>query len=182
MFVTQTVQSFAGIGKRPGLFRVFFAQALKCAMVDARPATELMLDHVDVAIDLVFQRAVAGRMTPGGPERAGDGAAIATGGPPEGAQFSRIAGRRKLPDFGSMAFLKVLVQQLGEAAAAVAVPDRSGVQDEIRGVAREFHDLGHQGAQLLNIEAGADDGAMAFVRDFPQLSPAGACGGGCGKP
>ena len=81
-----------------------------------------------------------------------------------------------------MAFLKVLVQQLGEAASVVAVADRGGVQDEIRGVAREFHDLGHQGTQLLNIEAGADDGAMAFVRDFPQLAPAGACGGCCGKP
>jgi hypothetical protein len=53
------------------------------------------------------------------------------------------------------------------------------VQHEVTGFARELHVFGHQAAQLINAETDANDRAMEFVRDVPQLAAAraGPCGG-----
>ena len=152
------------------------AQGLQGLEIGTGARADLMLDHVDVAVDLVFEQAVAGRVRPCRPQGAGQLHAAGRGFAPELAHaVGRLAGG-KAADGQGVAFFQCLVQQLGQPAAVFAGADGRGVQHEVAGVARQVHDLVHQAAQLLHCKAAADHRAMELVGNFPQLAPAGGAG------
>lgn len=91
------------------------------------------------------------------------------------AQSGDVAGVGKLSYRFGVAFFKMLVQDFGQAAGAVAIADGGGEQHEVGGVTGQRHDLGHHYPQFQNIEAGADDRTVALVGNFPQFPPTGAC-------
>ena len=58
---------------------VLFAQSGEQFQVGPRPAADLVLQHVDVAVDFLGQRSIACRMAPGCPECCADAGATVPG-------------------------------------------------------------------------------------------------------
>ena len=151
--------------------RVLVLQFVEPLQVRAIRGADLVLEHVDVAQDLLLQRGVAARMRQRTPQRAADIVALLRGMPPARQRLRGLVLRR-LPQRDREALVQLLLQHLRHRPAPRALVDRAAVHLVVVAQGLTAEQLAQLAAQHRHRQAHADHRAQGLRRQFPQASTA----------
>nr|WP_246167726.1 hypothetical protein [Propionivibrio limicola] len=145
-------------------FRALLFQSLYRMMVGARPSPDLVLQHMDIGMHILFQDGVARGMRAHGPEHARNFNVVARCFTPRQPQFTRCFEGGKLLDDQGVAAIQNPVHLFRQRAALAAYTNRDGMPNVIGCCRRILELFANDLAQFRHIETHADNRAVIFLR------------------
>ena len=178
--LAQAVERLPGFVEGAAQGGILRACGVERRPVSARGVADLVLDHVDVAEDVLLEALVAGRMGPGGPHRAGNLQPVEHRVAPQREDAGAAPRLGKAAELRRVTFFQAALQGLGERRPAGAGADRANVEFVVAARRRQAQHLDDPGAQFFDREADADDRAVELGRQLPEPAALGAGALGAG--